>query len=1420
MKKLLFLILFFSFNIIEVMSNNIWFRTLNVENGLLHTDVTCFAQDMNGLIWLGTNGGLQSFDGYRLKSFDYYRWRNKVTLSHNRITSLAAQSTNLWVGTESGLLKFNILRGDYESVSFAANIQSLGTRTIRNVFLTGKNLLWVITEDCVYPLRISEDGNSLSLYGNTSKALFSLRNVTNIINQGKLVWICTPSHLLVERIAENRIEKLGDYGNHELTPGDLFSSMVIKGSQIYLRTSTGCVRYQIKPNGKLDLQHSERFDFHTLNGIIPIHTSGKMVMDNHNTLWCSSNVGLIEVSLAGGSAITAKLHTHMDNMQPSINSYFISSLFIDDYNNLWVGTWGNGLNYASLNKSMFNTISCHSESQSFIQGSFVRGIEEMSDGTLWILTQLDGLNLFRRGTGLIQHIDLSQFIGKGNVFRTMKLNQDKHIIYVGLINGLVAYNIQTNTLSYIIYKRPGSLVEKNADITKMEYDGNGYLWVSTWNAGIFCFKDNHGDLSLEKHIGIHDGLKSECVPYLYYDREKNNMFACTRNGLSRFILNRNGLGIKKVLSYSANANHPKSITNNFIVCIDKQNDSTYWIGTLGGGLNRLSIFDERNNDYSATSYMVPDGMMSNDAEVVLVDRQQNVWVGGTGIVKLDTHTGVISKYDHYDGLHGSIIKYGASLKGSDGTFYMGGIDGLTFFNPSLVREDKENFKLYLSNLYVHGKIINVGDTINGETLLPEIINHLDEISLHHDQNDFSIEFSLLGYRLSNKIKYRYRLMGYEKDWHVVPVTDHRAYYANLDYSTYTFQLQYSTDNGRTWNSPGKQLMVKVLPPWWLSTWMKVVYFLLLLALVRLVFYIYKQQLSMNHKIAMQELEKAKNEENHQLKLQFFMNVSHEFKTPLTLILSSIENISSHQAKGVSDIGKVKEYFEVITRNASRLLRMINELVDFRKSDLNIAQLNLAEDNIEDYLSHTVEEFSAWALRKHIQLKYQKGEPIVMRFDPEKIATILANLLSNAIKNTPSGGNVEISIESGKNLKVSSKYPNEYLVGKTIYDDSVCIIKIADTGIGISADSINKIYDRFYQIKDYANKHIGAGIGLAVVKNHILLHGGNIIVSSEKDKGTEFIITLPMNMDMPLSQEEPGIDRHLISEHIVDDEMYDDLEDEADPQIDNSLQTLLIVEDNKELRTSLRKHFSSRYNVITAENGKIGLEKCTNFYPDVVISDVMMPLMDGTEMCNAIRNQLSIAYTPIILLTVKDAVENQIEGYEAGADLYLPKPFSMRILELNVERLLAQKLRLMQTVNVGDGSSDEARLIETDSSSETEMTREDLKNAKEQDFMKDLQAFMDQNISNSDLTVEEICRHLGVGRTRLYSMVKSISGQSLGDYIRDMRLNKAAYLLRHTDRNITETMYATGFNTNSHFTKVFKAKFGQTPSDFAKSSTKS
>lgn len=1383
------------------------FHHLTVKDGLAHTDVTCLMQDYTGLMWLGTNGGLQSYDGYKLTTYDYYKGKKGIRKLHNRITRMDIWNNFLWIGTESGLLKFDCNTHSYVPFEVEAGNNDLLEEQVKivsvssddgQIWVKGNRTLYVITANVVPTRCIEIKLAELQVEDEPGE-------VNSIVHYGQNTWVCTGRYLYQFRRSPGRIEHITTFSKAKLGVHErIMDRMLVANNHLFLQASGGLYRWKFLVDNGIDLKSVRHVAFRDLTEEVSGPAGNKFVIDKNGTYWGAHSSGLVEI-LAPFREPVLKLYRKEVIDAYSLSSEFISSFYIDRFNNLWIGTWGKGLNYRSINPSSFGLIADNMGGIASLGDSFVTGLDKDPDGTLWILTQKGGLSHYDIEKGILMHTGFPQLKINNRVFKKVLLDKsDKDILYIGMIEGLAVYNRKNGKIRWVIGGDPTAEVNININVSGLSFDAAGNLWVASWNKGLYVLGKHPGGYRLKCHLDTEEGrcgqILSKRISKIFYDEQKNEMFLCTNVGMNRLLLNEEG-GIRKIVKYRTDENKLHSLSNNFIAAMDKQNDSVYWVGTLGGGLNRLLLKGTEDNAYEATVYDNSSGMSSNDIEIVLVDKEGCVWTGGNGIVKLDPKTGHTVKYDYIDGLQSNTFKFGSEYKGEDGMMYMGGTEGLNYFYPHHVQTSVEDVNLLLTSLDVHNNRIKVGQSYNGYVVLPKILDQMNRLTLHHDQNNFTLSYAVMGYQLSNRIMYRYRLKGFESAWREVSVRENRASYSNLDYGKYVFELQASSDGGMTWSKQVKHLAVTVLPPWWLTATAKIIYLIVVLAFIFILFYMYVHELKMKHQIYIRDMEKKKDEENHQMKLQFFMNISHEFKTPLTIILSAVEKLVT-----IDDVQQA--YHSSISRNANKLLALITELVDFRKTDLGIMPLKLASGDIGEYVENMVAEFQPWASKKGISMNMGEIEHLSAFFDPEMVAKIIYNILSNALKYTDNGGSVSVKVYKSDSRQVVPAFKYLHKEGQVQEGGEVCAIVVRDTGIGISQESISHIYDRFFQVESKTSSHLGSGIGLAVAKNMVLAHRGMIIVSSERNVGSEFIILLPLDLKVGMEDNRMiGFDKeqYMLEQHL--EYNYEELQRPGTGG-DVGLQSqerpvLLIVEDNRELLLTLEAHFVTSYEVILAENGEEGFALCKEKYPDAVISDVMMPVMDGIQMCAAIRNDLSVAYTPVILLTAKSSVENQIEGYETGADLYLPKPFSMRILELNVARLIKHKRMMLAQPDSADEKQRE------------KVTRESVLAEQDKAFLELLNETVYENMSNPDLSVEFLCERLGMGRTKLYATAKEICGKPLGDYIRDMRLERAAKLLRTTAMNITEIIYETGFGSNSHFSKIFKAKYGKTPTEYMK-----
>lgn len=1396
----LILIILSSLNYAPAVANDM-FKSLTLKDGLAHTDANCVAQDSTGLIWIGTNSGLQNYDGYQLRTIDYYPPNQKIYQSHNRINSIECGNSRLWIGSDSGLACLDLTTHLYIPYTIVANDPTVFNQRIVCLYLDNKsNYLWVKAGRKFYAARIEEATNTIYLadWENEIERDSLSLYPSPILFKG-YAWVITNSALTQLEIKNNKIRIREKYSlNSILKPNTSITSLAAHTDNLYLRSTIGCYRIPFANNAP-DMKSFAYMYFDQINTNIPSETQGTFIVDSNETLWCSYFGGIFEVKHPFTSYTTIKQYLgNSKNVNSSLTK--ITSLFIDQYNNLWIATMDRGLYYYALTSPLFHHISNRILEDTGLSQNTVTAIAVHEKEALWMIMEGASLVRYDIKTETAKCITMAATKGAADGLQTVALSKDQKVLYVGSMQGLIAYEINSGKSHWI----QGC---QGRSICKIREDKWGRLWLATWGEGVFCIQNPMQNTSIIYHFSprTQHPILSYSVTDLQID--DHSITVGNMEGLNKIWLNEKG-ELKSTSAYCANPDSPHSLSSDYIASIDKENDSTLWVGTIGGGVNKVTIHSTRDNDYSAVVYTTTNGLTNNDSEIVFFDKNQNVWIGGKGIACLNTKTNKISIHESGDGLSNNSFKIGADAKSENGTIYMGGIEGLYYFNPESITSQPsyQRANLIFNNLYINNQIIISNTTHEGHIPLSKILNQTQKLNLTYNQNNFTISFSALGYNFSNQIMYRYRLSGFEKEWHVIPITENTAYYSNLSHGDYLFELQISTDRGVTWETPGRTLAISILPPLWLTGWAKLIYFILSIGIIAIIAYQYHKEQRLKRENHIQELQRINDEERYQAKMRFFMNISHELRTPLTLIMLAAEKLAESRLS--------KECATILT-NCRNMLSLITELVDIRKAELGLNQIKVTRQSISELINQLYMEIGPWAEKKNIIIEYlPPREDIEMDFDRDKIGKLVINLLSNAIKYTPQGGHVQLILKVEMPEEITPLYANRHKEGEVLSKAPVCILIIQDSGIGISAESIKKIYERFFQVKNNNADHLGSGIGLAIAKSMVLLHQGSITVSSERNKGTEFIVALPLSNGITEIQEnnqtpdilpetfnaKEFIDTQYM-EHIPSGET-NDLTDEYETKkgIKEDCPTLLIVEDNVELQTALKEYLSPYYNIKMADNGQAGLELCETIYPDIIISDIMMPEMDGIEMCKRIRNNLSIAYIPIILLTAKADVENQIEGYESGADLYMPKPFSTKLLEVNLKRLLAQKNRWFT-----QEKPKETFLPEKKGYLEDENRK----------FIEQIKQLVEENMTNPHFSVEFLCNELNMGRTKLYNKIKETSEQPLADYIRNLRLEKAAYLIINSSMNINEIITEVGFNNGSHFSRIFKLKYGVPPTDYKK-----
>jgi signal transduction histidine kinase/DNA-binding response OmpR family regulator len=797
------------------------------------------------------------------------------------------------------------------------------------------------------------------------------------------------------------------------------------------------------------------------------------------------------------------------------------------------------------------------------------------------------------------------------------------------------------------------------------------------------------------------------------------------------------------------------------------------------------LFDPARNSF--TLYTEKGGLSTEFIKGITEDEKGNLWIStSNGLTKLNPETKEYKKYNTSDGLQGLEFEANAYLKTRDGQMFFGGVNGFNSFDPEQIRFNHFVPPVYITGFQVFYKTMTPGEK---NSPLKSDISLTKELKLSYKQSTLSFGFTALNFTASENNQYAYKLEGLDNEW-IYTGTERKATYTNLAPGTYTFKVKASNNDG-IWNQEGTAISIIITPPFWQTWWFTT---LLILGIMAGIFALF----GWRRRLELRKLEEKKKEEMHQMQLQFFTNISHDFRTPLTLILGPLEKLKKEDTQSA-----FSHYYKMMHRNALKLLSLVNELMDYRKTASGALKLNVMPGNLNLFLNEIAEEFSGMAEEKQAKFSLLIPENLpTVWFDRQVLEKIVTNLVSNAFKFSPDGGNIDVEVlTSLKAFKPSFK--NELILKSNYKGKQYMFIRIADNGMGISKESMNHLFERYYRINDTI---MGSGIGLAFVKTLTFLHKGNIYVYSEQHKGTEIIIGLPVSKTDYRKEERwksgqgPGLQLESVQ---WKQELHVPFEEDTNVPVKvpgkrvQNKPYILVVEDNDELRSFVKNSLQPLYNISEARNGAEGLAKAGEEAPDLIISDVMMPGMNGIEFCKHIKENIQTSHIPFLMLTAKDALESKIEGAESGADYYFTKPISIDLLLLNLRNIFEQGQKLKE------------RYLKDHQTGAIELAH----SSKDKAFIDQLLTIIESQLSNPEMDVEYICTQMGMSKTKLYQKLKGITGQSIGEFVRTTRLKKAVQIMSEEDVSLTDVMYRVGIQTQSYFTKAFKKEFGKTPSQF-------
>ena len=1364
------------------------FRHLTVENGLSQNAVFAIVQDREGFVWMGTKDGLNRYDGrditvYRHDPFD------EGTLPSSHVTALLESADGyLWVGTlDAGVARLDPTTGGVVRVANSPRSE------ITALAEEADGDLWIGTMDAgLYRLAGAEPGAEVEAFRHdpADPASLSDDHVDALLaDREGAVWIGT--HAGLDRREGDgfaRFNVTAEADPEETTPDRVTALTQTSDGMIWAATLAGLSRVDNRTTGQFS-----PFPFPPRD---PVFTWGAildLIEGPDGGLWAATQNTLSRFDPKTGAHMYAR---HDPDDPTSLMGTYLLSLLWDRSNVLWIGTNGYGLNLYDAKSARFGLLDRPDAGASATWATFsARAIFEDRDGRVWVNAN-DQLYVEDEPGG-----DLVPFRPEGQIppdwaqpdwsMLASSLAQDREgAIWLTDRDGLHRYD--PDTRQYRVYRhdpdRPESLLEPHwaAEIRGVFEDGEGAIWVVTPRYLSRLEDPEAGRFRHVRHTPDADALDGR-TPFLsMHEDTRGRFWIATNMGLLRFDPR-----TEQSTHYRMDPSDPTSLSNDRVLSVlaDPQTpDAVLWVGTAGGGLNRFDVEAETFQHITEA-----DGLPNNVVYGVLPDPDGRLWLStNRGLTHYDPRTGAIQTYDARDGLQSNEFNTGSFHRGASGKLYFGGVYGVNVFDPADFEDNPFVPAVALTGVRIGDQPVAVGDSTG---LLAREPWATDELRLSHRENMVTVSFTALDFSAPEKNRYAYRMEGLDETW-IQAGTNPSATYTNLPPGRYTFRVRGSNNDG-VWNEKGAALAVAVAPPWWRSWWAYALYALALGGLAAFVYRDRQRRVRLRHELEMEHLEAENLRQLDHAKSEFFANVSHEFRTPLTLTLGPLDDVLAGEYGPVPE--EITAPVGLARRSAERVLGLINQILEVARLEAGSTPLCARRLDLAAFTRAQVEAFGLLVERRQIQVEVIAPEdPVRVWADPEHTGTILSNVISNAFKFTPEGGRVCVRVET---------------------QDGMAAVTVRDSGPGIAPDDLLHVFDRFYQTEVGAGHELGSGIGLALAHDLAALHGGTLTAQSDLGFGSTFTLTLPLGRDHlhPDQIDERPWNPSLLSVIASPNEPPP----ATSPLESEDVTTVLVVDDNADIRAYVRRHLvGSGYGVVEATNGEEALTLVRQRLPDLVVSDVMMPRLDGIGLCRALRADPETDFLPILLLTAKAATEDRLDGFAELCDDYLTKPFDVRELVARIDTLIALRQRLKQRFtsagslsgdgrpgmgSFGDGAStlmpDQALPLPVESADDA--------------FVAAVRAAIQENLSNESFDVGALAEAVGLSRSHLLRRTTALMGAPPSTLLRSARLEQSARLLAAQAGTVSEIAYAVGFKSVAHFSDAFLAHTGSRPSAYLK-----
>ena len=1320
--------------------------------GLSNSLINKLHQDSKGFIWVATEDGLNRFDGIQFKSF-FADKEKENSLKNNFVTTIVEdQKGKLWVGQINGLQAYNPETESFSEIELITSDERIHL-FISSIIVAESQDIWFTTSG--YGL-IRVDHRTGETDYNTELNTRLCSKYLRVVYEDKegVLWIGSDNNGLNSYNPETgELQLFSEFNEKEfqLPSNNISSVCQDNNGYIYVGSLKGGLVRINKSSGKVEKVKSVNKDEEDL----PVKS---LLFDSKNRLWIGTDgfgIRILNTDLN-------LMESYSPNTSPfDFSKSKIHSLIEDKGGNVWAGIFQKGLYLFAEAPEIFENYGYRAFGEGSIGSSCVTSIRGI-DGQLWVGTDGDGVYRINQEDDKVSHLILKNEDGEnyGNNILTIYNGNDDYVWFGTYFNGLIRYNKLTGRLKN--YKNDPNNINSlvNDNITCISEDQNGLLWIGTLGGGICRFNPDsevfYPGLSNSDSI---NSLIPNWINALFIDRN-SNLWIGTYVGLYCYKVE---TGLLKLFSQADGA-----IPNNTVFTIKDDQQGNIWVGTYGG----LARIDPIKSEIKVFS--VEDGLCNNVICAMNQDEFGKIWISThNGLSRFDPDKENFTNYYASDGLQANEFYKNATYKSENNLLYFGGINGITGVKRNYQELSRNIRDVLLTSFTRFNKPVEIGDKSGKHTILNKSIVLADTIVLHERDNVFSIGFTSGELASQSRISYEYMMEGFDEKWITTNASNRRATYTNLEYGTYKFLVR-AVDKGEY--SKPRELTIIINPGWYKTPWAKTLWSILIAAFLLGIIRFYKEFITRRH------LEKIDD-----MKMQFFINISHEIKTPLTLIIDPIEKLR----RKITDI-ETSRLYNLVYQNACRISRLVNQLMDVSRIDKGMILIKFQKTNLYQFIRDIAKSFELLASDKKIIFNIiSQDEDIEVWIDPLNFEKVIYNLLSNAFKFTPEGGKVD--------LKISQIQTRN---NESVLEDRIKIV-VEDNGIGIKESDIDRIFNRFYQV-DFEDPHHrgGTGVGLHLARALVNLHKGELRAENRTDcQGSRFIIILhPGNEHLP--KEDLILDENIIPAptHRIYKQMLPEISKMMSWNSSNTRNylKLLVVEDDPEIREYLCAELSQNYKIISAGNGKQAYSMIMEEKPNLVISDIMMPEMDGITLCKKIKGNLETSHIPVILLTALSKDENRAEGIDTGADMYIVKPFNSILLKKIIKNILENRKKLYTQIKAESGQFD-VELPKIKSRDEI--------------MMQKVMSIIKENIDNENLNVEMLAEGVGISRVHMHRKLKQITNQSARELIRNIRMKQASYFLTTKDFSISEVAFTLGFSNLSHFSNSFKNYYGVSPKEF-------